>query len=86
MKIYDARANGGFFVVPPPPPCAASDECHGPGTAGAGRPHIGTVAGTRRQALAATKCKKGSVKKHGKCVAKKHHHGKRHRRHRARHG
>ena len=30
MKIYDARAGGGFFKLPASPPCAASDECHGP--------------------------------------------------------
>jgi hypothetical protein len=44
VKIYDAREGGGFFIVPPPPLCAASDECHGPGTRSAGPPSIGTVA------------------------------------------
>ena len=44
VKIYDAREEGGFFIVPPPPLCAASDECHGPGTRAAGPPSIGTVA------------------------------------------
>ena len=32
MKIYDARAGGGFLQIPPLPLCAAKDECHGPGT------------------------------------------------------
>ena len=32
LKIYDARAGGGFAVSPPPPPCVAADECHGPGS------------------------------------------------------
>jgi hypothetical protein len=44
VKIYDAREEGGFFIVPPPPLCAASDECHGPGTRSAGPPSIGTLA------------------------------------------
>ena len=30
VKIYDARAFGGFPFVPPAVPCKASDECHGP--------------------------------------------------------
>jgi hypothetical protein len=83
MKIYDAREGGGFFVVPPPPPCAASDECHGPGTEAPGSPQIGTFKGTGGQARGVRKprrCKKGFRKKHGKCVRKrehrKHHHRK----------
>ena len=52
MKIYDAREGGGIFVIPPPPPCAASDECHGPGTgrAAAADRHL---QGDRRQREAA---------------------------------
>ena len=37
-KIYDARTEGGFFKIPPPALCAASDECHGPGTKAAATP------------------------------------------------
>jgi hypothetical protein len=72
-KIYDARTNGGFFKVPPPALCAASDECHGPGTTAAAPPPIRTVAGApgNKGPSAAPKCKKGFVKKHGKCVRKK---------------
>ena len=76
MKIYDARTNGGFFVVPPPPPCVASDECHGPGTVAPIPPRIGTLAGTPGNPRTKQKCKKGRVKRHGKCVEKKHHKGK----------
>ena len=83
-KIYDARVDGGFFDVPPPALCAASDECHGPGTQAAGRPPIGTTAGTPGNSTPAKKtCKKGFVKRHGRCVRqrrhKKMHH--KHRRH-----
>lgn len=82
MKIYDARSGGGFFVIPPSPPCAASDECHGPGSATAPPPPIGTFKGTGGQAPAS--CQKPKVKRRGKCVARhskprKHKHGKRHR-------
>lgn len=88
MKIYDAREEGGFFVIPPPPPCAASDECHGPGTQAQAPPQIGTFKGTGGQFKQPKKhsCKKGFKRKHGHCVRKhrhhKHHHKRRaHRKH-----
>jgi sugar lactone lactonase YvrE len=83
MKLYDARELGGFFKLPQAPQCAASDECHGPGTAAANPPQIGSFKGTGGQAKAVhkkkKKCGKGKVRRHGKC-AKRHkrrkHHGK----------
>jgi hypothetical protein len=69
-KLYDARVNGGFFAVPPKALCAASDECHGAGSTEAPPPPIRTKAGTpgnKKQ----NGCKKGFVKRHGKCVYKK---------------
>jgi NHL repeat len=72
MKIYDARADGGVFVVPPPPPCAASDECHGPSSAVAPPPPIGSYKGTGGNVKSGPRrCRKGFVRKHGKCVRKK---------------
>ncbi len=68
MKIYDARENGGFLVVPPLPLCAATDECHGPGTPVAPPPQIGTFKGEGGNVK---RCRKGFVKKNGKCVKKK---------------
>jgi hypothetical protein len=71
VRIYDARENGGFFVVPSPPDCAASDECHGPGTESPGPPRISSaVPGSIGNLVPA--CRKGLVKKRGKCVKKKH--------------
>ncbi len=70
MKIYDARATGGKFVVPDPPPCAASDECHGPGTAVPPPPSIPSLAGSAGNAPAGG-CRAGYVKKRGKCIKKK---------------
>ena len=49
MRVYDAREDGGVFVVPSSPPCAASDECHGPGTVAAPAPQIGTFKGAGGQ-------------------------------------
>jgi hypothetical protein len=78
MKIYDARAGGGFLVFPSPPLCAAADECHGAGTQAAPPPQIGSFVGKGGNARV-RKCKKGFVKKHGRCVKKKkkHHKNKR---------
>jgi hypothetical protein len=76
IKIYDARSNGGFLTFGPPPLCAASDECHGSGTQAAPPPPIGSVEGTGGNVPSqkkGKKCKKGFVKKHGKCVKKKKH-------------
>jgi len=79
MKIYDAREGGGFFVIPPPPGCAASDECHGPGTRAQAPPQIGSYKGTGGQAKKTRNgCKKGFKRKNGKCVKKKH---RKHRKH-----
>lgn len=45
MKVYDARADGGFLDIPPLPLCAAKDECQGPGTQPAPPPLIGSFEG-----------------------------------------
>jgi hypothetical protein len=78
MKIYDAREQGGYFLIPPPPPCAASDECHGPGTQAQAPPQIGSYKGTGGQAQPTPRtCRKGFKLKRGKCVKKKHRKNKR---------
>jgi hypothetical protein len=81
MKIYDARENGGFLFNPPPRDCAASDECHGPSSTVPPPPPISTYEGTEEaQPPVASnqqkRCKKGFVRKRGKCVKRpkrKHH-------------
>jgi hypothetical protein len=80
MRVYDAREEGGFFHVPAPPPCAASDECHGPGSQAAPPAEIGSLGGTRGNLPSQTRCKRGFVKKGEKCV-RKHHRRKNHRSH-----
>jgi NHL repeat len=64
MKLYDARKGGGFFEIPESPPCAASDECHGPGTQAAPPPPIGTFKGTGGQAQTSKDC--GSLSRRAK--------------------
>jgi hypothetical protein len=81
-RIYDAREKGGFFAIPGPGPCAASDECHGPGTQSAPAPPIRTggpsIPGNQKAAPKAQSCRKGQAKKRGRCVAKKKSHAKKH--------
>jgi DNA-binding beta-propeller fold protein YncE len=80
VKVYDARTQGGYPIVPAAVPCKASDECHGPGTEAPPAPAIKTIAGTPvgNAKRAPTACKRGFVKRRGKCV-RKHTHRKRHR-------
>jgi sugar lactone lactonase YvrE len=83
-KIYDARSGGGIFAIPASAKCAASDECHGPGTEEAAPPQIATKAGSPGNHPLTKPCKKGFVRRGGKCVRvkkkhgkhKKHHHGR----------
>jgi hypothetical protein len=90
VKLYDAREEGGFFTIPPAPPCAASDECHGPGSPTPPPPQNGTgtgVGGNCAPGCGATppKCSHGKVRRHGRCVkpkARKKRHGKREKAHR----
>jgi hypothetical protein len=70
-KIYDARTAGGLFDIPPRALCAASDECHGPGTAAAAPSPIRTLAGTPGNARSRA-CRKRFVRRHGKCVRRGH--------------
>ncbi len=86
VKIYDARQGGGYLQTNSPLPCAASDECHGPGTVAPSPPNINsqTGAGPEGPIAAPKRCKRGFVKRHGRCV-KKHRKGKRRHNHRKRH-
>lgn len=44
LKMYDARAGGGFNAGAPNPPCEAADECHGEGSVKPTGLRIGTGA------------------------------------------
>jgi hypothetical protein len=86
VKIYDAREGGGFVHDPERKACAASDECHGPSSEPPGPPNIKTVTGAGKHKIQGPRhCKKGFVKRHGKCVRKhRRRHG--HRKHTRNHG
>ncbi len=73
LKIYDARVGGGFFAIVPRKPCAASDECHGPGTEAPASQPISTIVGKpAAKPNPISSCKnKHFVKRKGKCVKKK---------------
>jgi hypothetical protein len=83
IKVYDARSGGGFPSQESAPPCKAADECHGAGSVSPPPPQVGTGAslGTTGNHPKKKKCKKGRVKKHGKCVSKKKKSKRHHKRH-----
>jgi hypothetical protein len=75
--IYDARVGGGFPEPPPQPPTCEGEACRGQGTAAPGGPGAGTAVfeGPGDQTKPQPKpCKRGFVKRHGKCVKKKRQH------------
>jgi hypothetical protein len=70
MRLYTARENGGFAYGPPTFQCAASDECHGPGSNAAPTLAVATIAGTPAQVIGPERgkgCGKGLVKRGGRC-------------------
>jgi hypothetical protein len=75
VKVYDARTQGGYPIAPAAVPCKASDECHGPGTEAPPAPAIKTIAGTPvgNAGRVPTRCKRGFVRRRGKCVRKHAH-------------
>ena len=80
VKIYDARAEGGFPYVEPPPLCKASDECHGAGTPAPPPPQVGSTAtpgqGNEEKVSpppTELACKRGFLRKHGHCIRRPKH-------------
>jgi Tol biopolymer transport system component len=84
IKIYDAREGGGFEFNLAPQPCAASDECHGAGSQAPPPPNINSLPPSKVPGSGGggpKPCKKGFVRRNGRCVKKHHKHHKRHPRH-----
>jgi DNA-binding beta-propeller fold protein YncE len=72
VKLYTAREEGGFFVIPPPPDCVASDECHGAGSQAAPPASIGTLTPNQlKPNPPAPRCRRGKVRRRGRCVNRK---------------
>jgi len=75
VKVYDARVQGGFPYTPPRADCKASDECHGASSPPPPPLQVGSESSTPGIGNhEVEKCKKGFVKKHGKCIKKPKHH------------
>jgi hypothetical protein len=86
VKVYDARAGGGFEFRPPPVPCRASDECHGAGSQVPGPPEIKTIRGSKGNVEPVAKkrmCERPRIRRNGRCVKPKHHARKKSHRRRA---
>ncbi len=83
FDIYDANEGGGLASQHQEPtvPCGSRQACQG-GQVGApewSSPGSSSFSGPGNPPALPAKCKKGFIKRHGKCVMK--HHKKRHRRH-----
>ena len=82
-NVYDARIGGGFTPSSPPAHCS-EESCQGPLGATPPSPQPGSAAYEGPGNLAPLpSCRKGEVRRKGRCV-KRHHH-RRHRRHRRTH-
>jgi DNA-binding beta-propeller fold protein YncE len=81
LDFYGAHVAGGFAHPAESEICLTADACHGEGTQEGPQPSAATPGFNGPGNLHQTKCKKGFVKKHGRCV-KKHirRHRKKHRR------
>jgi hypothetical protein len=79
LKFYDARVGGGFPLAAQIQPCAAADECRGARNPTPVAPSLSGTAdlGNSGNASPPKPCRKGTVRKHGRCVA--------HHRHKSRH-
>lgn len=84
LVIYDARVNGGFPAISSPPACTTADACRTPVSpqpslygapssqtfSGAGNLAPPEAKAKARPKAKPVRCKKGFVKKKGKCVRK----------------
>jgi NHL repeat len=79
VDIYDARVGGGFPEPPAQPPSCEGEACRNGGSSPLNIEGAGTAVFEGPTNPTPTfKCKKGRVRRHGKCVKKKKHHRKRH--------
>jgi hypothetical protein len=84
-RLYDARVGGGFEFPKPPPPCPL-EVCQGipKGAPEEKAPGTGSFSGPGNITKSRTSCRKGKVRRKGRCIARKPIR-KRHAKHRADH-
>lgn len=74
FRLYDARVGGGFEFPPPPPPCPL-EVCQGSpkGAPEESQPASASFSGVgnARKATRQASCRKGKVRRKGRCVVKK---------------
>ena len=86
-SVYDARESGGFPEPSLPTSCESEETCHENGTAEPSSSSLGTAhfqGPEEGPAHPEAACKRGFVKKHGRCVKPRKHHHTKHRRHHGR--
>jgi hypothetical protein len=72
-RLYDARIGGGFEFPTQPPPCSL-EACQGTpkGAPEESRPGSLDFSGSGNTAAPPARCRKGKVRRRGRCVAKHH--------------
>jgi hypothetical protein len=72
LRLYDARIGGGFEFPPPPPPCPL-EVCQGTpnGAPEEQAPGTGTFSGVGSAPKSPASCRKGKVRRKGRCVVRK---------------
>jgi NHL repeat len=72
QRVYDARIGGGFTYPKAPPPCPL-EVCQGTpkGTPEERAPGTGSFVGPGNATVKPASCRKGKVRRRGRCVAKK---------------
>lgn len=74
LSVYDARVGGGFAEpLPPPAPCAGEDSCRSSGPVSPPSSAAGTHGFVGPGNVRPRRCKKGKVRRGGRCVKKKAH-------------
>jgi hypothetical protein len=79
-SYYDARVEGGFAEPPPPPECEG-EACRVGGTVAPGSSARATASFSGPGNSKVTGCRKGFIRRHGKCLPRKHHGRHHHRSH-----
>jgi WD40 repeat protein len=74
-NVYDGRVGGHGFPPPPPPASCAEDSCQGPLAAPPSLPGIATLTSSGPDNPPAKRpCRKGKVRRKGRCLARHHKH------------